>query len=157
MLVFVALLIVMRHAKSDWSAGLPDDQRPLAARGRRQAPLAGEWLAGHHPAIDLALVSPAARAQETWALVADCLPSPPPVEVDERIYDGWLQAVVAALSPELTVVALVGHNPDLEELVSSLTGEHVRMRTSELALIELESWDATSGRLLTSGRPPLEA
>lgn len=154
MLVFVALLVLLRHAKSDWSAGVPDDQRPLAPRGRRQAPVAGEWLAAHHPAIDLAVVSPARRAQETWSLVAGCLPAPAPVEVDERIYDGWLQAVVAGLDPALEVVALVGHNPDVEELVTSLTGEHLRMRTAELALVELAAWGATTGRLVTCGRPP---
>lgn len=156
MLSPVALLILLRHAKSDWSTGKADHLRPLAPRGRRQAPLAGAWLAEHHPDIDLALVSPAARAQETWSLAAAELPAPPPVQVDERIYDGWLHAVVAGLPETADVVVMVGHNPDMEELVEELTGTSVRMRTSELALIELDAWDAPKGRLVSSGRPPGE-
>jgi len=37
-------LIFMRHAKSDWALGLPDRDRPLNARGRRSAPVMGDWL-----------------------------------------------------------------------------------------------------------------
>jgi len=38
-------LILLRHAKSDWSGDETDVARPLAKRGRRQAPDAGRWLA----------------------------------------------------------------------------------------------------------------
>ena len=37
-------LVVIRHAKSDWDVDAPDKERPLAKRGRRQAPAAGRWL-----------------------------------------------------------------------------------------------------------------
>ncbi|HWD04384.1 MAG TPA: histidine phosphatase family protein, partial [Amycolatopsis sp.] len=37
-------LIVLRHAKSDWSDDLPDRERPLAPRGIRDAPKLGHWL-----------------------------------------------------------------------------------------------------------------
>ena len=63
-------LILLRHAKSDWSGGEPDRLQPLAPRGRRQAPEAGQWLADHAGVIDLAVVSTAARAQQTWQLAA---------------------------------------------------------------------------------------
>jgi phosphohistidine phosphatase len=64
----VSTLIVLRHGKSDWSGGEPDHLRPLARRGRRQAPEAGRWLAHNVAAIDLAVVSPAERTRETWRL-----------------------------------------------------------------------------------------
>ena len=38
-------LILLRHAKSDWSGNESDEHRPLAKRGLRQAPEAGQ-LAG---------------------------------------------------------------------------------------------------------------
>ena len=63
-------LILLRHAKSDWSGSAPDFDRPLAERGRAQAPLAGRWLANHVDRIDLAIVSPAERARETWELAS---------------------------------------------------------------------------------------
>ncbi|MDY7556428.1 SixA phosphatase family protein [Cryobacterium sp. 10C3] len=51
-------LILLRHAKSDWSGEVSDLERPLAERGLRQAPLAGAWLARNIGHIDLAVVSP---------------------------------------------------------------------------------------------------
>ena len=62
-------LILLRHAKSDWSGSVPDVDRPLARRGHRQAPQAGRWLADNIDSIDLAVVSPANRARRTWELV----------------------------------------------------------------------------------------
>ena len=63
-------LVVIRHAKSDWDVDAADRDRPLAKRGRRQAPPTGRWLAAQDLALDLAVVSPAARARQTWELVA---------------------------------------------------------------------------------------
>ena len=37
-------LILLRHGKSGYPAGVPDHDRPLADRGRREAALAGEWM-----------------------------------------------------------------------------------------------------------------
>lgn len=152
----MATLIVVRHAKSDWSTDLPDHERPLAPRGRRQAPLTGAWLAGHLPDIDLAVVSPATRAQQTWALVADCLHSRPPVRVSEELYSGTAWDVVTGLDASLSTVALVGHNPDLEDLVSSLTGRRIALPTSALAVIDLPNgWADPGGAVLhAAGRPP---
>ena len=62
-------LILLRHAKSDWSGEEPDIDRPLAKRGRRQAPDTGRWLARSIHGIDLAVVSPAVRTRKTWDLV----------------------------------------------------------------------------------------
>src|SRR5262245_46601501 len=79
-------LVVVRHAKSDWSHGLPDHERPLAARGRRDAPAIGGWLAGHVGPVDLVLCSPAWRARQTWQLAAARLDPAPPVRQDDRLY-----------------------------------------------------------------------
>lgn len=154
-------LVLVRHAKSDWSGSPPDRERPVGGRGRRQAPESGRWLAAHLPEIDLAVVSPAQRARTTWELMSAELPSSPPVRVDEDVYSfgaGPLLAVVRRLPGDLATVALVGHNPGLEELAEELTGEWTPMPTSSLAVVELAGpWaDAGDGtaRLLASGRPP---
>ena len=154
-------LILLRHAKSDWSGDEADLDRPLATRGRRQAPDSGRWLAGNVDAIDLAVVSPAARTRGTWDLVAAELGAAPRVRVEERVYaasaEGLLD-LVRELPVELATVVLVGHNPGLEDLVSRLTGEWVRMPTSALAVIDLAGPWASAGRrpatLRASGRPP---
>lgn len=154
-------LVVLRHAKSDWSGDDEDIARPLAKRGRRQAPDSGRWLSANLDSIDLALVSPAERARSTWHLVAEELDVPPKVRLDERLYAasaGQLLAVVRELPDELRTVVVVGHNPGLEELISRLTGQEIPMPTSAVAVIALPGSWATAGdtpaTLSTSGRPP---
>jgi phosphohistidine phosphatase len=155
-------LVLLRHAKSDWSGGEPDLLRPLAARGRRQAPEAGRWLASHLDGLDLAVVSPATRARETWDLVAAELATVPPVRIEERAYaadEEDLLGLVRALDPDLAAVVLVAHNPGLEDLASLLAAEWVAMKTSALVVLSFPGPWADVGQraatLVASGRPPM--
>jgi phosphohistidine phosphatase len=157
----VSTLIVLRHGKSDWSGGGPDQERPLAPRGRRQVPHAGRWLADHVGVIDLAVVSPAERTRETWRLAAAELAVPPPVQEDDRVYAGSARSLIGVLHElpgEVATVVLVGHNPGVEDLVASLIGRWVPMPTSALAVIDLPGpWPAagnSAAGLLAHGRPP---
>ena len=155
------MLILLRHGKSDWSGDEPDHERPLAKRGRRQAPEAGRWLAEHIERIDLAVVSTAVRARQTWELVSAPLAAPPPLRLEDRAYaasSGALLEIVRELPNDATTVVLVGHNPGIEDLASTLTGHGVSMPTSALAVIGLSGgWGAAGNDeadLLASGRPP---
>lgn len=133
-------LVLMRHGKSDWSGLEPDHERPLGKRGRRQAPEAGAWLAGHVH-VDLAVVSTAERARETWELVSGELPEPPDVRFDERVYGATaahLLEIVHGFPEEAGTVVVVGHNPDLEDLVAQLTGAWVALKTSSVAILDLD-------------------
>lgn len=157
----MSTLILLRHGKSDWSGGEPDHLRPLAPRGRRQVPVSGRWLADHVGAIDLAVVSPAERTRETWRLAAAELAVAPPVHEDDRVYAASalrLIGVLQDLPEELATVVLVGHNPGLEDLVATLTGQLVPMPTSALAVLELSApWSAaadSAAELRAHGRPP---
>ena len=155
-------LILLRHAKSDWSVESADIDRPLAKRGRRQAAEAGTWLAANVDRIDLAVVSPATRAQSTWELVAAELDAPPQMRIDDRVYaasDDELLAVVRELPDSVETAILVGHNPGLEDLVMLLTGEQAEMTTSALAVITVPgSWSSAAApracALEVSGSPP---
>ena len=154
-------LILLRHAKSDWSGDTSDIDRPLAERGRRQAPDAGRWLAANIDSVDLAVVSPATRAASTWELAAAELDVPPPTRVDDPVYAASgdeLLAIVRDLPDDVQTVVLVGHNPGLEDLVSILTGEVTRMVTSALAVMTVEApWPNVAPRtaeLKAAGRPP---
>jgi phosphohistidine phosphatase len=118
-------LLVLRHAKSDWPDGVPDHERPVAARGRREAPLVGQWLHEHGPMPDLVVCSPALRARQTWDLVTQELPAPPEVRLDERVYDApasQLLTVIGETPDEVTTLLLIGHNPSTEELAGLLAG-----------------------------------
>jgi phosphohistidine phosphatase len=117
-------LLVLRHAKSDWPDGVPDHERPLARRGRREAPLVGRWLREHGPAPDLVVCSTAVRARQTWELVAAELPPPPEVRLDKRMYEASaaeLLSVVVETPDRVSTLLVVGHNPGLEELAHLLT------------------------------------
>ncbi len=160
-LVVEHTLILLRHAKSDWSGHEGDHDRPLAKRGRRQALDAGRWLAVNVDSIDLAVVSTARRARTTWDLVSDELDQPPNTHYDDDAYAapvGELLDIVRSLDEALGTVVLVGHNPGIEDLAETLTGDRVPMPTSALAVIELTStWDGAGrvlGLLRAAGRPP---
>ena len=157
-------LILLRHAKSDWSGNEGDHDRPLAQRGRHQAPDAGRWLAVNVASIDLAVVSTAKRARTTWDLVSGELEHPPETRHDEAAYAASvseLLGIVRHLDETRGTVVLVGHNPGIEDLAETLTGDRVPMPTSALAVIDLTSrWDGAGrvrGTLRAAGRPPAPA
>jgi phosphohistidine phosphatase len=117
-------LVLLRHAKSAWP-DVPDHERPLAARGRRDAPIAGRWLrhAGFVP--DCVMCSTARRACQTWQLAESTLGQQPPVMMERDIYGasaaGLLEVIHRAPSAARTVLA-VGHDPALRDLALDLVG-----------------------------------
>ena len=161
-------LILIRHAKSDWSAPVQDRDRPLAPRGLRQAPSVGEWLAVRDAVPTYVVVSPAQRAQQTWSLVREALATQG-CDVDaietHTVEDAYtfsgrdLMDVLGEIPTNARVAAVVGHNPAMEELIETLTGEVVTMKTSALAVVETDaqSWEAGGGRLRVAGRPADES
>ncbi|MFE2298056.1 SixA phosphatase family protein [Streptomyces sp. NPDC059445] len=121
-------LVVLRHAKSAWPDGVPDHERPLATRGRRDAPAAGRALAEADLLPDLALCSTAVRARETWELAAREWGTPPSVLLDGRLYGADVPELLEAVRevPEhVRTLLLIGHNPGLEELVLELAGDGI--------------------------------
>ena len=114
-------LILIRHAKSDWSQGLDDHARPLNARGREAAGRIGAWLAaeGHLP--DRVLCSTATRAQETSALVWEGADHAPPQSDLHALYHAAPATMLeAAQKAEGAVVAMVAHNPGMAMLAGML-------------------------------------
>jgi phosphohistidine phosphatase len=141
-------LILLRHAKSAWPQGTADAQRPLAARGRRDAPAAGRWLRKHVPAIDLVVCSPARRARQTGELVAAELDTAPALRCEDRLYAASAQVVaetVRELPEEVSTVLLVGHNPTMEHVLTLLTGTAEIFKTSTIAVLRTPvGWAATA-------------
>jgi phosphohistidine phosphatase len=146
-------LVVVRHAKSDWSHGLPDIERPLADRGRRDAPQIGRWLAEHLGPLQLVVCSPATRARQTWQLAGARLDPQPPVRHDERLYTASptdLLTVLAELPEETASVVLVGHNPALSDLVEFMSGQLRELKTSAVAVLTWPgSWIDAESRSAT--------
>lgn len=117
-------LLVVRHAKSDWTAGAADIDRPLNGRGLRDAPAIGRWIREQGLAVDAAVVSPAARTRATWALLAEGAELQLDPVLDRAIYLGDaldLAAAAQAIDTAARCAVLVGHSPGCGEFVEWAT------------------------------------
>jgi phosphohistidine phosphatase len=115
-------LTLLRHAKSDWP-DVPDHDRPLAKRGRKDAPEIGRWLRRHGYVPDTVICSTARRTRQTWDLVAPQLDGSPTVEFEPRAYAASAQTLLylcRELPGRCRAALLIAHNPGLEELAASL-------------------------------------
>lgn len=114
-------LVLMRHAKSDYPEGVADHQRPLAARGIREAGLAGDWLRAHTPAIDAVLCSSATRTRQTLERTAVAAPA----SFLDRLYGaspGEVIDEINKVSDEVDTLLVVGHEPTMSHLALGLAG-----------------------------------
>ena len=140
-------LLLLRHAKSSWDdTSLPDFERPLNERGRRAAPVIGEFMCKQRLFPDLVISSPAKRARETIALVLDAAGIRTEVRYDASIYEASVEhlvEIIAQIEDDKTGAMLVGHNPGMENLLKRLTGKSDHMPTAALARIILDtnSWN----------------
>ena len=113
-------LLLVRHAQAAEAA--VDADRPLTELGRRRAAAIGAWLAEAGLVPDRALVSPAVRAVQTWAVAGAEFEAAAPT-VDERIYVNTADALLDVLREVLddaATVAVVGHNPSIGVLAAEL-------------------------------------
>lgn len=118
-------ITLVRHAKSSWDyAELSDFERPLNARGRRDAPAMARRLAGELERPLRLVASPALRAITTAHAFADELGLPhTAIRVEPRIYEatrGSLLGIAQELDDADTHVLLFGHNPGFTELAQLL-------------------------------------
>lgn len=140
-------LFLIRHAKSSWDdTALPDRDRPLDDRGKRDAPKMGKRLAERDVKPDLILSSPAMRALATAEVIAKTLDYKlKNIVVNDRLYAGRaddLLDVIRELGDKLERVILVGHNPELTELAHHLSSEITHMPTCAIAefTFDAKSW-----------------
>ncbi|MCP4702725.1 MAG: histidine phosphatase family protein [Gammaproteobacteria bacterium] len=125
-------LLILRHAKSAWDTDVPTDfERPLAKRGKKDAPKMGKWLRQQNLMPDTIISSPAVRAKQT--VIKACREmgiDKEQVHWDPRIYEAGTQSlleVLAACPPDAKRVLLTGHNPGVESLVMHLCGTELRI------------------------------
>ncbi|GAA2368770.1 histidine phosphatase family protein [Dactylosporangium salmoneum] len=150
----VRTLILLRHAK----AADPDDyatdlERPLTARGHRDAAAAGAWLreAGLQP--DAALCSTSVRTRETLDELAL---QDVPVIYEHRIYVGPAMdtlELVQQSDASVQTLLLVGHNPTISDLSDSLAPRALDrgLATSGIAIHRFEgTWKDLEAAPLTA-------
>jgi phosphohistidine phosphatase len=155
-------LLILRHAKSSWDdPKLADHDRPLNKRGKRDAPRMGQLLREEDLLPDLILSSTARRARKTAEAIAEASGYTGEIEFTGDFYPGDPSDYIDALqqAPDnCERVMVVGHNPGLEELLETLTGESDHLATAALAQVSLpiQHWreldDETGGKLLNMWR-----
>jgi phosphohistidine phosphatase len=159
-------LVLIRHAKAGDAA--TDRDRPLADRGVAEAPAVGRWLAQRRIAPDRVVVSPARRARQTWELAAAELgPTAEPV-LDDRVYRNTaedLLEIIRETPAAVTTLAIVGHNPGIQDLAIALDDGHgddagrselaTKYPTSGVAVFDVsDAWAGVGSATLTSFATP---
>jgi phosphohistidine phosphatase len=164
----VKRLSLLRHAKSSWKdASLPDFERPLNKRGRRDAPRMGARLAAAGFRPDGLLSSPAERARATALSIAAEIGYPErEIVFEPALYPGEPDALLArirALPDAVAHAALVAHNPGLTELSNRLADRRIdNIPTAGVVQLELavDTWGQVAdgcGRLLDFAYPKQRA
>ena len=157
------VLVLMRHAKSDYPIGVSDHDRPLAPRGEREAGLAsatgcGRGRRGH-------------RAVHRISAVLHRHPDPPdpgartgidaPTEFLDRIYGATPGAIIDEINrvdANVRSLLVLGHEPAMSQLALGLAGvdgsnpaaiERIMMKypTSAMAVLRMRGpWHAGTRR-----------
>lgn len=117
-------LLILRHAKSDWSTGEADFDRPLNNRGKNDAPRMGRWLRDEGLIPDTVISSPATRARSTTlAVTREVSFAESKILWKSEVYEASVEQLMALLRHCPTGserVLLVGHNPGLGQLLMHL-------------------------------------
>ncbi len=153
-------LLLARHAKSDWGdPSVRDHDRPLNARGTRDAPAMARRLLAEGVRVQHIVASTALRARTT----ADEYAAVFRMEVADEpaLYAAsarTILSVAAALPDDVDVAMLVGHNPGMADAVADLTGEFVDLPTCAVVecAVDVDAWAELiegSGRLLRRRTP----
>lgn len=143
-------LYITRHAKSSWKdAGLSDEDRPLNARGKHDAPAMGKRLRKLGVEPEIIFSSPATRAVTTATLLAEKLHFPSEeIVTEDDIYEAGtseLLTVLRRIDDRFTNVMLIGHNPGLTMLANRLSPARIdNIPTCGVVGLKLhiDSWNA---------------
>lgn len=121
-------LVLIRHAKSDWSNPFLDDfLRPLNKRGEKNAPLMAKVLKEKNIRPDLIISSPSLRTKQTLEYFIKKLNYDDEVRFEESIYEAPYENLLKVIKdiPNIyKIVFLIGHNPGLCDLTNFLLDKH---------------------------------
>ncbi|MFN4167724.1 MAG: SixA phosphatase family protein [Pannonibacter phragmitetus] len=117
-------LLLLRHAKSDWSTpGLQDHDRPLNARGEDAARRMARWIAEEGLKPDLILCSTALRTRMTLAALLPVLGHEMEIRLTRRIYEASESDYISFLRDEggeAQTLMLIAHNPATHDTACEL-------------------------------------
>lgn len=145
-------LFLVRHGLATWSSwGGADAERPLNPEGRRLLQAEGARLAQLGLKPDLILHSPFVRAQQTAEIIAEALGVLDRVQACDRLRPGFNPSEMKKLLREYASreeLMLVGHAPDMAEVIKGLTSGEVKLKEGAVALVKVEELDKDPGGTL---------
>jgi phosphohistidine phosphatase len=142
-------LYLVRHAKSSWSnMALPDFERPLNERGRKDAPAMAVRLKEKKIHVDHMISSPAVRALTTcrefcriWGLAEN------EYSTEKKMYHATadtLLETIRYLEDHHRAVMLFGHNPGITQFANLLyntTIENIPTTGIVAGQLNITSWE----------------
>ena len=133
------VLTVIRHAEAAQAAS--DYIRPLTDYGCSQAKSVASQLS-EMIQPQLFVVSSATRTRETFSFFKEKFAlSDDMVRFEDKVYEASTQALVKVISSfpaEADSVVLIGHNPAVSSLVSSITDRYEGFPTSCAVVMEVD-------------------
>lgn len=121
------IIYLARHAKSSWSTGASDFERPLSKRGYADSERIGEELNRLNWKPEKIISSPALRASQTCQAYCDAIKFPhAEIDWEKDFYAAYtvtLLHTITSLDEGIQSVMLVGHNPSMEDLLLHLCSE----------------------------------
>ena len=117
-------LYILRHGKAEpYGQGFSSDHlRPLTSKGRKRTKRSVNGMKAADVNVDLIVSSPILRARQTAEIVHKGLGLVEPIEFSDTLASGSVTGIVSAVEAHssLNGVMLVGHEPTLSELISTM-------------------------------------
>lgn len=141
-------LILIRHAKSDWSQeGLTDHERTLNVRGKRDIPIMASILIRKYPTPDIILCSDAVRTKETIEGIIKLGFKYKELVYSHKLYLTSVEKIemeLSTLPSHVETVMLCGHNPGLSDFLITMcnTGDIRGFPTlgTALMVLNIDEW-----------------
>jgi phosphohistidine phosphatase len=148
-------LLVVRHAIAvpHGTPEVPEDERPLTARGEKRFRVAARGLARICRRPDVLLSSPLVRARQTADIAAEAWGKVEVTETD-ALAGGSFEQIAAAVEKyaDQKLVAAFGHEPDVSMVVARLLGtsdsERLTFKKGAAALLDVPGRMADGGALV---------
>lgn len=135
-------LYILRHGRADWPDWEDDDDlRPLTDDGKTELKRAAKFFEAIGVAPEIIFVSPLPRTQQTAQLVHKKVGGK--LQTETKLSPGATPRALKSLWTDAKGdlsgdVMLVGHEPDLSELIRHLTGARVKLSKAGLARVDFE-------------------
>ena len=143
-------LYIVRHAKSSWAFDLPDHDRPLGKRGRKDVMKMGAYWGEHQPKPEVLISSTASRAFYTALHLCDQMKiDEGKIKLSKDLYHAGVFETISIIqkAPGCDHLAIFGHNPGFTSVANALANTQIEnIPTCGIVGIEfnIETWSQLS-------------